>query len=183
MLKLTIQDEICLIDDADQLLVSGFPWRILHLDNDKNYVHAWNRKQHIYMHRLIAGAGDNEQVDHWDGNSLNNLRLNLRIANGSQNLANRGKPRRKAALTSRFKGVSWDKNRQRWVAFIKAGDVRRQLGRFTDEEAAARAYDAGAVELHGRFARLNFPIEMITVCTLHDLAIPDTPCTCPVVTS
>jgi hypothetical protein len=182
MIRLTIQDEICLIDDADQLLISGFPWRILHADNDKNYVHAWNRKQHIYMHRLIAGADQDEEVDHWDGIGTNNLRLNLRVCSHAQNQSNRGRSRAirsSSGIASGYKGVYWVAARNRWAASISVGSGKtRNLGRFSSEEEAAKAYDRVAIELHGRFARLNFPVETITVCTLHDLAIPDTPCTC-----
>jgi len=64
----------------------------------------------------------------------------------------KGKP-----TSSRFKGVSWAKVRERWVVTIKHGGVTRQLGRFRDEIAAAQRYDEAARELHGEHARLNFP--------------------------
>lgn len=178
MIRITLPGGIdTFIDDADQLLVAGFSWRPL-VQRDHTYVHASRGNLHLYMHRLIAGAGPEDQVDHRDGNGLNNVRLNLRIAKPSQNLANRGKPRFQRQLTSRFKGVSWDKSRERWIVFIKMEDRHRMLGRFLDEEDAARAYDRAALESWGRFARLNFPAEKVTVCGMHDLGIPDAPCTC-----
>jgi hypothetical protein len=59
--------------------------------------------------------------------------------------------------TSRFKGVCWDKRRERWIAYIKKEQVSRYLGRFDGEIAAAEAYDEAARELFGEHARLNFP--------------------------
>jgi len=100
-----------------------------------------------YLHRAIYPANI---VDHKNRDSLDNRRSNLRRATKSQNGANAKK--RIDGATSKYKGVSWDKSRGRWVAQVR-GDIR---GRFDTEEAAARAYDAGAVELYGEFARRNF---------------------------
>jgi hypothetical protein len=55
---------------------------------------------------------------------------------------------------SRYKGVS--RNREKWQARIKVDGKQSHLGIFTDEEDAARAYDAAARELFGEFAYLNF---------------------------
>eukprot|EP01044_Picomonas_judraskeda_P001606 COSAG03_NODE_99_length_12968_cov_7.661668_5_plen_1442_part_00 len=57
--------------------------------------------------------------------------------------------------TSRFVGVSWHKANQRWRAHIYNGGRTKHIGSFDDEETAARAYDAAALEL-GRSA-VNFP--------------------------
>jgi hypothetical protein len=59
--------------------------------------------------------------------------------------------------TSRFKGVSWDKSKGKWVAQIKRTGRQRHLGRYDDEIAAAEAYDEAARETWGEHARLNFP--------------------------
>ena len=56
---------------------------------------------------------------------------------------------------SRFKGVSVACGK--WTAAIISRGERHFLGAFSDEVAAALAYDAAAVDLHGEFALLNFP--------------------------
>jgi hypothetical protein len=110
--------------------------------------------QQIYMHTLITGFSE---VDHWDSNGLNNRRGNLRDATHAQNVGN---ARKQPGCSSRFKGVYWSQKKTgkgRWQAQIGADHRTRYLGRFDNEEDAARAYDAAALEAWGEFARLNFP--------------------------
>jgi hypothetical protein len=49
------------------------------------------------------------------------------------------------------------KGRKRWTAKIQKDRVDRRLGTFSDEIAAAQAYDEAARDLFGEHARLNFP--------------------------
>lgn len=58
---------------------------------------------------------------------------------------------------SRYHGVCWDKRRQKWMAKIKTNGTHHNLGRFTDEIEAAKAYDNAARLYHGERAKLNFP--------------------------
>jgi len=91
-------------------------------------------------------------VDHINGDGLDNRRANLRAATPKQNVWNsRGYGR------SKYKGIWLDKSSGKWCARIKVGDKVRNLGRYVDEETAARAYDAAARGVHKEFARLNFP--------------------------
>ena len=156
MLRIQISDEHeAIIDDADADLIAGFPWRPLVLKGGLIYVHAWNRFQHFYMHRLIAGARPKEVVDHVNRNGLDNRRRNLRIATHGQNSANRIADRRRSGKTSQYKGVHFDKSRGKWAGHIHVNGKSRALGRFNTEIEAAAAYDRAAVEAWGRFARLN----------------------------
>jgi hypothetical protein len=59
--------------------------------------------------------------------------------------------------TSKYKGVSWYSRGKKWVAVVQFNKKRHHLGYFTDEIAAAKAYDKKAKVLHGEFACLNFP--------------------------
>jgi hypothetical protein len=102
------------------------------------------------MHRLFAGAPGMD-VDHINGNGLDNRRCNLRPATRSQNNMNRAKRRG----VSKFKGVS--PKRGKWRAYLKTGKKQHNLGVFESEYDAARAYDVKAKEMFGEFARVNFP--------------------------
>jgi hypothetical protein len=108
--------------------------------------------QNIRMHNLITGW---DYVDHEDGDGLNNQGYNLREANQALNEA--AKHKTTLLTSSRFKGVTWNKNRSKWQAGLQSDGKFKFLGRYADEEDAARAYDKGAVTEWGEFARLNFP--------------------------
>jgi hypothetical protein len=110
------------------------------------------------MHRLILGVTDSSiEIDHRDGNGLNNTRHNLRIATSQQNAFNRKK--RSDGKLSQYKGVSKrsETNRRPWYAFICIDGKQKIIGAFDSELEAARAYDASAALHFGAFARLNFP--------------------------
>jgi len=106
----------------------------------------------IYMHRLIMNPPDGKQVDHINGNGLDNRKLNLRNCLDFQNCQN-AKVQRKS--NSGYKGVSWDKSKKRYRARIKAGDKHLILGYFIDKHLAAEAYNQAAIKYFGEFARLN----------------------------
>lgn len=158
LIKLT-QGYKTLVDDIDFEYLSQFKWAIR--DKNRGRIYA-ARSGGIKMHRLIAERQlgrkleMSEYVDHRDRDALNNTRSNLRLATRSQNLANRSKsPWR--ITSSRFKGVCWDKSRDKWLASITADKKLLHLGYFDDEMLAAKAYDQHALLHFGEFANLNFP--------------------------
>jgi hypothetical protein len=112
-----------------------------------------NKRIRILMHRVILGIPVDLQVDHRDMNTLNNQRPNLRAATRAQNNGNRRSHR---GSTSRYKGVFWSGQAEKWQARIIVDSRQVHLGLFVDEAAAARAYDAAAREHFREFARLNF---------------------------
>ena len=91
-------------------------------------------------------------TDHRNGNGLDNRRANLRICTLSEN---RMSSRKREGCSSQYKGIAWDKYRQKWQAYINVDGKRQHLGRFEDEREAARAYDQAAKKRFGNFARLN----------------------------
>lgn len=145
------QGKIALVDDADYELVMRFKWSA-HCIKGKFY--AVTNSGRLHMHRLISGV-PGRNVDHKNGDGLNNQRFNLRPSTTSQNGMNRGKQRNN---TSGFKGVTRSgKKTQPWMAQIKLNRKLIHLGCHKTAEAAARAYDVRASVLFGAFAVLNFP--------------------------
>lgn len=108
----------------------------------------------VGMHRVVAGAGPGEVVDHINRNPLDNRRANLRVCIQRDNSRNR-----RGWLTGRsaFKGVSFDRERSIWVANISVNRRTVFIGRFDQEPDAAAAYDAAAVYAFREFALCNFP--------------------------
>lgn len=115
-------------------------------------------KDLLRMHRLIIDAPKGIQVDHINGDGLDNRKENLRLVSVSQNQINRGLP---VNNTSGFKGVSWMSSCNKWFAQIRATvngkKTQKYLGLFLCKESAARAYDKEALSLFGPHAWLNFP--------------------------
>lgn len=146
MAYIEIRGQRVLVNASDVPLVSQYRWNISPL----GYVSSMNRGDRVSMHRLIMGLGhgDPREVDHRDRKPWDNRRSELRIATSSQNKMNRGS---RVGATSRFKGVSWDADRKKWLA---QGN-HRFLGRFDREEDAAAAYDREAAKAFGEFAFLN----------------------------
>ena len=111
------------------------------------------KRERIYLHRLILAAQPGQQVDHINGDGLDNRRCNLRLCTRAQNNRNRGKG---PTNTSGYKGVCWDKKAQRWRAAIWLNGKYKFLGHFDAPKDAALAYDEAALRLHGEFAKTNF---------------------------
>jgi len=106
------------------------------------------------MHRQIMNCPMDMVIDHINHNGLDNRRANLRLATRQQNSWNIKK--RPGKKSSQFKGVSFCKRDKRWEAYIIYGKKHIFIGRYDDEETAARAYDTKAKELFGEFAYPNF---------------------------
>jgi hypothetical protein len=97
------------------------------------------RQKTVHMHAAIMTPPEGWQVDHVDGNGLNNQRSNLRVVTARQNQHNR--VHKQAGCSSRFRGVSLHKRSGKWKAQIKLAGVIHYLGMFSCEVAAAAAYD------------------------------------------
>ena len=156
------QGQCAIVDDEDFQWLSQWPWYALKAKR-KRLPTAWYAVRHStwkgpikYMHREIAQRrGSNSfQVDHHDGDGLNNQWDNLRPCSQTQNNGNRKKL---PGCTSRFKGVSWFPRTKKWVVFITCNGIRKNLGYFDKEEDAAIAYDIAALVRFGEFAKVNFP--------------------------
>ena len=102
----------------------------------------------LYMHRAITDAPQHVFVDHRNGNTLNNLRMNLRFATAAQSAANRSV---QANNSSGYSGVR--RRPSSWEASIKVDRKRIRLGSFATKAEAIAARERAESRLHGEFVR------------------------------
>jgi hypothetical protein len=152
------------VDEEDYLFVSQHKWHPdVHVRGGVTLIYArtivrqqGERQRGVRMHRMILGNAS-MQVDHEDGNGLNNTRQNLRAATHTQNMQN---SRKRTIGSSRYKGVQdTGRYKKRWQATVICDGRRAFQAYFYSEEEAARAYDVAARKLFGLFAAVNFPME------------------------
>ena len=138
--------ELIVVDDADFDYLNQFNWH----SNTNGSVSSslGGGEKRMLISRFIMQAPDNLEVDHIDGNRLNNQRSNLRLATSSQNKMNRG-PR--VDCKSGYKGVSWHKQRNKWTARIMADNKYIHLGLFENVIDAAQSYNIAAKKYHKEF--------------------------------
>ncbi len=139
------------VDQEDYALLCAHAWYLQPRRDGKGYYVARTRVDNgkrttSFLHREILGAGKGVEVDHRDGDGLNNVKANLRAATHAENMGNR---RRNANNTSGFKGVSAKKGR--WLARLAGKDI----GLFDSPEEASEAYKKAAEKKYGEFARFE----------------------------
>lgn len=88
-------------------------------------------------------------IDHINGIRDDDRIANLRPANHSQNNANAKRRSDQRAA----KGVSLNSRTGKWTASVACNGRSKHLGSFDSMSAAARAYEAAAIALHGEYAR------------------------------
>lgn len=115
--------------------------------NNKRYL------THRIVYYLSTGVDPMEyEVDHIDQNPSNNCITNLRLATRSNNMNNTSK---RSDNKSGIKGVTWNKQINKWRAQIRINGKYKYLGYFTNIDDAAAAYATAAKKYHGEFACLN----------------------------
>ena len=154
VLKLT-QSKIAKIDDCDYVKVKEHTW-FAHKSKKKSIKDNWyagtnihidGKYKTVHLHTLIMKTPKGYDVDHIDGDGLNNQRSNLRICTRSENLRNQ----RKSKGASKYKGVSFFKTTNKWRVQLKG----KHIGLYNTEKEAAKVYNDVAIHLFGKFARIN----------------------------
>lgn len=136
------------IDDGDYDKVKNKKW--YSIKHGFTFYAITTGKKTILLHRLIMNAKENETIDHIDRNDLNNRKSNLRIVNTSYNLQNR-----KTWSKTKLKGVSFNKNLNKFVSLIYKDKIRYFLGFYDNKRIVAIAYNLKAKELYGKDVMIN----------------------------
>lgn len=112
----------------------------------------------LFFHRLIMGEPKGMDVDHINGDTLNNRKSNLRVCTSHNNDCNRAAPKNN---TSGHIGVSYSKHHKGWRAYITIYGKQIQLGVFDDIKEAVEARRLAEKQYFGEFSRMNYESEVM----------------------
>jgi len=105
-------------------------------------------QQILRLHRIIMKAPFGMEVDHINGNGLDNRKINLRVVSKNENAKNK---RMNLNNSSGFKGVSWSNKRGKWLSQIQHDGTAIYLGCYLSKEEAYEVYCAASEKYHGEF--------------------------------
>lgn len=137
------------LDDIQRL--KPFKWSCINKGYAITRFYNHKKRETWMLHRIVMDAPKGLEVDHINGDRLDNRKINLRLATKQQNAANQGKSSNKSS--SSFKGVY--PHGKKFRAVVKYNSKQIYLGLFATEHDAAEAYNKKALALFGSFARLN----------------------------
>lgn len=150
------KNKFAIVDDSDYDFLNKWKW---HINSTRGKYYAVRniklkngKRSLVKMHRLIMDTSIGMEVDHIDGDGLNNQRKNLRNCTKFENAKNRliGKNNK-----SGFKGVSWNKQKKKWHAYISCNKKLMSLGFFSTKEDAYKSYCDACTKYHREFSKLK----------------------------
>lgn len=148
------QGQVALVDAEDIVWLTQYGWHFAKRNDGKGgYVKCKINGRQEYMHtvvmrrygRLLEGC----EIDHRNGNGIDNRKRNLRVCQHHQNLANQ---RRRSDNTSGVKGVHFFQCTRRWQAYITVRGKRKHLGYFSTRTEAKKVREQAAQNEFGEFA-------------------------------
>lgn len=153
-IKLT-QNKYALVDNEDYGFLNKFSWRYNSSEGyaRTNFAVNIGKRKDVGMHRLVINPFTEYQIDHINGNKLDNRKQNLRVCTQKENIFNRKPLHNKS---SKYKGVGFYKRTKQWQARITINGKLIHLGMFSTEKEAALVYNKAAKKFFGKHAWLNF---------------------------
>jgi hypothetical protein len=144
-----------LVSAQDYSHLSQFNWNI----NNKGYANAHIDGKTWLLHRYICEKRKRcdikgKIIDHINNKPLDNTRSNLRCTTTYGNNINRSKNDNK---TSKYVGVHFNQEKQKWKSEIAIKGVKSFVGYFKTQKEAAIARDIIASRGFGVYGKLNFP--------------------------
>ena len=154
---------VAIVDDEDFATLATHKWCVsVVATGNRTLFYAVRRQKGssklTLMHRVITHAPEGMEVDHKDGNGLNNVKKNLRMCTRAQNCYH-SSPRKIINRASTYKGVSFRSRKQSrhkpWVAQLVLNGKHALYKEYATEHEAAQAYNQAAKKHYGKFAWLN----------------------------
>lgn len=150
--------KVALVDDKDYDYLNQWKWSYhpagyakRTIDTCKSNIRRTTAT--VFMHRQICSLSNlDAQIDHINGDGLDNRRSNLRVCTHAQNAMNKRKALNK---TSNYKGVYFCKTHKRFIAQIKLNGKSTHVGIYRTEKEAAKAYNDAALKHFKEFAKIN----------------------------
>jgi len=130
----------------DSTLVDSYSWSI----DGRGYAIATIEGKIKKLHRMIMGEPEGMEVDHINGNKLDNRRENLRAVTKNQNQWNRAT---NVNSTSGFRGIGWVKSASKWRVRIQVDGNQISLGRYFDLADAIDVRIKAEIKYFGEYRR------------------------------
>lgn len=154
------QGKVALVDVEDYERINKYKWhynsgyavRQIRVEPSDGYK---NRQKKLFMHRVILNIKVSykyEEIDHINGNSIDNRKENLRAVEHKQNCQNR---KIQSNNKSKYKGVHLQKDCKRYRADISVNSKQVYLGMYETAVQAAIVYNVAAIKYYGKYAKLN----------------------------
>ena len=150
--------DIILVDDDEFKWLSKGNWSL----NQHGYVIGNvklpnGKRVSGSLHRILMNPPKGMEIDHKNNIKLDNRKDNLRICTKQENMRNRKIQSKyaKKKTSSKYKGVTWKKATLSWCVQISYDNENKHVGLFSNEDAAANAYNYYAKKFYKEFAKLN----------------------------
>ena len=137
-------------DKKDKVLINSHTWTF----SRRGYVVTSVNRKKVYLHRMLMPVDSGFDVDHVNGNKLDNRRCNLRVCTHQQNMFNQ---KCRCTNTSGYMGVSKHKAAGKYEAYVNMSGNKIYLGLYDTAQEAAVVRDTAASHYYGEYANLNFP--------------------------
>ena len=111
-----------------------------------------NKPSQVFMHRLIMQENGyditDSDVDHKNHKTYDNQKSNLRVCEHYKNII---ATKTYSNNTSGRKGVSWDKEKNKWAVYITYNKKTKFIGRYENFEDAVKAREEAEKIYHQEF--------------------------------
>ena len=152
-MEIKIKDKVVLIDDADKEIYEENKFYIN--KNSKGYesvrIYKGKNAKKQFATVLFGEYDKKLEIDHINGNRLDNRRSNLRLCTHAENMRN---IRIQKNNTSGYKGVSYYTKIKKWVASCEING-KRYKKQFNDKNDAARFYNEMSIKFYGEYGYIN----------------------------